>query len=85
MHPLLPQTKLLAYCNANSIVLTAYSPIGKHKDVLVKHPAVVSAVNRLNCTAAQVLLSWNVIRGAVVIPKSMNKQRIEANLGVGFS
>lgn len=85
MHPLLPQAELLTYCNAKSIVLTAYSPIGKHKDILVKNPAVVSSASRLGCTAAQILLSWNITRGAVVIPKSTNQQRIEENLGVSLS
>jgi len=80
MHPLLPQNELLAYCKQKSIILTAYSPIGKHKEILVTHPAVVSATARLGCTAAQVLLSWNITRGAVVVPKTANKQRIEENL-----
>lgn len=79
MHPLLPQNELLAYCKQKSIVLTAYSPIGKHKEILVTHPAVVSATARLGCTAAQVLLSWNITRGAVVVPKTTNKKRIEEN------
>jgi glycerol 2-dehydrogenase (NADP+) len=82
MHPLLPQIELLTYCRQRSIVLTAYSPIGKHKEILVTHPAVVSAIARLGCTAAQVLLSWNITRGVVVVPKTANKQRIEENLVV---
>ena len=79
MHPLLPQTELLSYCKAKSILLTAYTPLAKHRDIFVNHPSVTSVTNRLHCTAAQVLLSWGIIRGTVVIPKTTNNRRLEEN------
>ncbi|CAL1707856.1 unnamed protein product [Somion occarium] len=80
MHPLLPQLELLEYCRKMTILLTAYSPLGKHKPMLVQHPAVVDIVTRRRCSAAQVLLGWIISKGVVAIPKSADKKRIEANL-----
>jgi len=79
MHPLLPQTELLSYCKSKSILLTAYTPLAKHQDIFIDHPSVISVKNRLQCTTAQVLLSWGIIRGTVVIPKTANNQRLEEN------
>jgi diketogulonate reductase-like aldo/keto reductase len=84
MHPMLPQTELLSYCKAKSIHLTAYTPLGKTKDIIMKHPAVTSVADRLHCTAAQVILSWAIIRGTSVVPKTANEQRLQENLVVGW-
>jgi len=32
-----------------------------------------------NASAAQIALAWNMQRGVIVIPKSMNKERIKEN------
>ncbi|KAG8714117.1 hypothetical protein FRC09_017987 [Ceratobasidium sp. 395] len=48
----------------------------------LKNPTVVGIANELKINPAQVLISWQVQRGAVVLPKSVTPSRIEDNLQV---
>jgi alcohol dehydrogenase (NADP+) len=89
-HPFLPQTELLAWCKSRGIVLTAYSPLGSPdrpaRLVSAGDPAPlgdttvagIAAAARLE--PAQVLLRWQLQRGVVVIPKSVNPARIAQTL-----
>jgi glycerol 2-dehydrogenase (NADP+) len=82
-HPGLPQHELLAFCSSHEpkILLTAYSPLGKHKYAASDSDIVNIAKNNA-MTEAQVLLSWAVQRGTVVVPKSVDPARIRQNLSV---
>lgn len=91
MHPYLQQETLLDYCKQNSIHITAYSPLGSPdrpsrlkdgaEDLPVLEDRVVNDIARLHgCTPAQVLLSWAIMRGTSVIPKSVNPVRLLQNL-----
>ncbi|KAK9475383.1 NADP-dependent oxidoreductase domain-containing protein [Dipodascopsis tothii] len=80
LHPYLPQRKLLEYCSAKGIVLTAYSPLGSTDAPLLAEPVIVDIAARLGKTPAQVALSWAVTRGIAVIPKSVNAARQLNNL-----
>ncbi|KIJ34294.1 hypothetical protein M422DRAFT_213220 [Sphaerobolus stellatus SS14] len=79
-HPCLPQNDLLAFCLSRGILLTAYSPVGKFK--YASDPTVVDIARNNGCTEAQVLLSWGVQRGTVVIPKTEKEERLKENLKV---
>ncbi|KAJ1565667.1 diphosphomevalonate decarboxylase [Nowakowskiella sp. JEL0078] len=82
LHPFLPQNDLLEFAKANNIVLTAYSPFGNNPTntpSLFKEEAVVKIAKKNGKTVAQVLVSWAIQRGTVVIPKSSNEQRIREN------
>jgi alcohol dehydrogenase (NADP+) len=90
MHPLLQQPDLVEYCKGENIHITAYSPLGsndrperlkKEDDInLLEEPTINRIAEAHSCTAAQVLLSWGVERGTIVIPKSVNPKRIKQNL-----
>jgi diketogulonate reductase-like aldo/keto reductase len=69
--------KLLEACEKNDVVLEAYSPLGTGRHL--RNPEVVRIAQRLGRTPAQVLLRWCLQRGAVVIPKSTHRERIEEN------
>jgi len=89
LHPYLPQNKLLRYCQENGVLVTAYSPLGstdrpknmKKKDEpdLLTHPSIQTIAEKYNVSTAQVLLSWALKRQTVVIPKSVNPQRLREN------
>lgn len=89
-HPLLRQQNLKDYCDANGIVITAYSPLGsgdrdarmKAEDEpgLMEIEAVQAIARQRDVSPAQVLIAWAVNRGTVVIPKSVNAQRMAQNL-----
>lgn len=82
LHPCLPQHALLAFCADRGILLTAYSPVGKHK--FAHDPNIVAIANAHgpDVTSAQVLLSWGVQRGTVVVPKTLHTERLKENLEV---
>ncbi|SHN08030.1 alcohol dehydrogenase (NADP+) [Cyclobacterium lianum] len=90
LHPYLPQEKLLAFCKEHQINVTAYSPLGsadrpsaRKKDsdpVLMQEEAVRKIAERHGKTEAQILIAWSLHRDVAVIPKSVNKERIEQNL-----
>ena len=73
-HPFLPQTKELAWLTANGIVMTAYSPLGspdrparlvEEADPAPLHDETVLAIAaKHGKEAAQVLIRWQVQRGA---------------------
>eukprot|EP00002_Diphylleia_rotans_P038565 TRINITY_DN8797_c0_g1_i1.p1 TRINITY_DN8797_c0_g1~~TRINITY_DN8797_c0_g1_i1.p1 ORF type:complete len:297 (-),score=71.23 TRINITY_DN8797_c0_g1_i1:227-1117(-) len=79
-HPLLTQADLLQFCHQNEIHFEGYSSLAKGNKKLLKNAAVLSAAQSANKTPAQVLLRWVLQKGAVVIPKSSNQQRLRENV-----
>lgn len=81
LHPLLPQKALVEFCQSKGIVVTAYSPLGRGgKSGLLSHQTVASIAEAKTVPASAVILRWIVDRGIVVIPKSVNADRIKANI-----
>ena len=75
--PFLYQRKLLDYCRAKAITLTAYCPL-THGDKL-QHPTVAGVGRKHGKTGAQVLLRWALQHEVIAIPKSARSKRIEEN------
>ncbi len=90
LHPYLQQPKMLEFCKANSISLTAYAPLGSSdrperlktadEPVLLEEPTIQKIANKYGVSSAQVLLAWALQRGTLVIPKSVTPARIKQNL-----
>jgi diketogulonate reductase-like aldo/keto reductase len=69
---------MLEFCQAQGIVLTAYSPL---KDDVLAHPTVVEIARSHGATPAQVAINWLVRQPLVItIPKSSNLQHAQDNL-----
>lgn len=89
LHPCLPQENLRRTCADNGIVITAYSPIGQpapgQVSPLLTDDAVKEVAKKHGATEGQVVLSWAVQNGIVVVPKSENPERIKANISVRIS
>lgn len=89
-HPYLQQKPLLEYCNANDIVLTAYSPLGSadrpdgmkqpNEPSLFSDPEVKRIAASHGVSPAAVLIAWGVQRGTVVIPKATGEAHLRDNL-----
>ncbi|WP_375586164.1 aldo/keto reductase [Cyclobacterium xiamenense] len=88
LHPYLPQNKLKAYCEAHSILLTGYGPLGaayrvaaKEVDfpILLEDSTLKEIASKHQATVAQVALAWALERNTSVVPKSVNPVRIAEN------
>ncbi|KAM5540762.1 hypothetical protein V8D89_005406 [Ganoderma adspersum] len=79
-----PQPELLKWAKDNELLLEAYSPLGSND--LVKEtfnvPEVKEISRALSITPAQVIISWHVQRGTIVLPKSVTPSRVEENYHV---
>jgi L-glyceraldehyde reductase len=84
-HPYLQQPELFDYCKSKGIQIAAYSPLGNNQTGeprTVDDPLVAELGKKLGLDIGQVLYSWGVQRGSVVLPKSVTPSRIESNLQV---
>jgi len=79
-HPYYYQKELLEYCNSKNIIIEAYSPLVHAKRM--DEPRLVAISEELSKTPAQVLIRWAMQRGMVVLPKSVNENRIVENFAV---
>jgi len=90
LHPFLQQNAMLNFCRQENIALTAYSPLGSNdrparlrtedEPNLLQNPMIMEIAEHNNISAAQVLLCWAIQRGTIVIPKSVNPERLKQNL-----
>ncbi|TEY44860.1 hypothetical protein BOTCAL_0343g00030 [Botryotinia calthae] len=81
-HPYLQQPELLKWHKSQNIAVAAYSPLGNNIYNLprgVDDPTVVSLAKGLGKQPAQLLISWAVQRGTIVLPKSVTPGRINDN------
>ncbi|KAL1952773.1 hypothetical protein VTO42DRAFT_4264 [Malbranchea cinnamomea] len=81
-HPYLQQQKLFDFCKANHILIQAYSPLGNNQTgepKVVDDPKVQGLAKRLGKDGGQLLVSWAIQRGTVVLPKSVTESRIRSN------
>ena len=78
--PFLYQKELLDYCRAHQIQLEAYSPLtcGRRLD----DPVITSLALMYQKTPAQIMLRWALQHDVVVIPKSLQEQRIAENAAI---
>uniref|UniRef100_A0A8C3YNW2 Aldo-keto reductase family 1 member C8 n=1 Tax=Catagonus wagneri TaxID=51154 RepID=A0A8C3YNW2_9CETA len=90
-HPYLNQSKLLEFCKSRDIILVAYSALGSQRDpnwveesspYLLEDPVLNAVAKKHKRSPAQVALRYQLQRGAVVLAKSFNEQRIKENFQV---
>jgi methylglyoxal/glyoxal reductase len=71
---------VLDLCRERGIAVEAYSPLTKARRL--DEPTVVRIAERHGKTPAQVLIRYGLEVGAVVLPRSSNRERIAENLDV---
>lgn len=84
-HPYLQQLELFQFCKENNILVQAYSPLGNNQTGeprTVDDAEVHGIAQELGMDPGQVILSWGVQRGQVVLPKSVTEKRIIGNFKV---
>jgi 2,5-diketo-D-gluconate reductase A len=80
LHPLLPQHELREVHAELGIATEAWSPLGQGS--LLADPVITGIADRHGKTPAQVLIRWHIHLGNIVIPKSVNPERIVSNFDV---
>jgi diketogulonate reductase-like aldo/keto reductase len=80
VHPFLQRRELVAFCEAQGIVVEAYSPLTKAR--ALDNATLAAVAQEARATPAQVLLRWSLQKGFVTLPKSVNPERQAENLSV---
>ncbi|EMN4467232.1 2,5-didehydrogluconate reductase DkgB [Aeromonas hydrophila] len=78
IHPLLQNRKVVAFCQAHGIAITAYMPLAYGK--VLTEPLLMEIGKRHGVSAAQVSLAWLLAQGMAVIPSSTKRENLAANL-----
>ncbi|CAN9368186.1 unnamed protein product [Alternaria alternata] len=84
-HPYLQQPALFDVCKSKGILIEAYSPLGNNQTGeprTVDDELVGVLGHRLGMDGGQLLASWGIQRGTVVLPKSVTPSRIKSNIQV---
>lgn len=80
-HPYFQQKELREYCNQHDIRLEAWGPLMQGGAAL-KDETIKEIADRHGKSPAQVILRWHLQEGTIVIPKSVNPERIRENIQV---
>lgn len=68
------------YCNANNILVEAWSPLGSGR--VLGDERLAAVAQKYGKSVAQLCIRWVLQRGALPLPKSITPERIAANLQV---
>ena len=68
------------WCRQHGVPMMAYSPLDQASSML-QASMLTEVATRHDATSAQIALAWLLWQGAVVIPKSVQPERIRENLG----
>jgi 2,5-diketo-D-gluconate reductase A len=80
LHPQFPQTELRKVHAELGVATEAWGPLGQGS--LLDNPTVAAVAESNDRTPAQVLIKWHLQLGNIVIPKSVNPERIASNFDV---
>lgn len=82
LHPFFQQEAALQNMEKYGVHPQAWGPLAEGKHSIFSHPALTAIGEKYGKTAAQVALRWNTQRGVSILPKSVNADRIAANLAI---
>lgn len=79
LHPFIydKQKDTVDYCNANGIIVEAYSPLSRANKL--NNEIINKIADKYNKLPAQIMLRWSIQHNAVPIPKSSNPDHIKSN------
>ena len=79
-HPYLVQQNLIDYCKENKIQFQSWSPLMHGK--IFSIDLINQLAEKYNKSEVQIELRWNLQKEIVVIPKSVQKERIISNANI---
>lgn len=82
VHPFHQQKLAKEYMDKYQVKMEAWAPFGEGRGGLFTNPVLEEIAEKYGKTTAQVMLRWNLLRGVIVIPKSVHKERMVENFQV---
>ena len=81
-NPYYQQIEAAAFMKDNKVQIESWAPFAEGKNDIFQHAVLASVAEKHNKSVAQVILRWLIEREIVVIPKSVNKDRMIQNFDV---
>ncbi len=78
--PFLQQREVRAFCDTHHIAVEAYSPLTK--GLRIRDARVTAIAETVKRSPAQVLLRWALQHNLIILPKSVNRERMRENLNL---
>ncbi|MBO1306274.1 aldo/keto reductase [Enterococcus sp. 669A] len=82
LHPFYQRADELKLMAEYGVQPQAWSPFAEGMNDLFHNPTLETIAKKYNKSIAQVVLLWNIQRGVIVIPKSVQSERIAENLDI---
>lgn len=79
-HPQLRQQEILDFCQEKNIQYQAWAPLMRGR--LLENEILKELAQKHNKTVSQIILRWDLQKGVATIPKSVHRERIEANANI---
>ena len=79
-HPYFNNQELIDFCHSKNIAVQAWSPLGGDGAPILKNETILSLAEKYNKTPVQIILRWNIQRNVIILPKSVNRDRIISNI-----
>ena len=80
VHPGFMQREIIEYCNANDILVEAWSPLGSGK--MLKKEELKTIAAKYQKDVAQICIKWCLQNGVLPIPKTKKLDNMKSNLDV---
>lgn len=81
-HPFNQQIETQKFLAENGVQIESWGPFAEGRNNLFHNELLLSVAKKYKKSLAQVVLRWLTQRGVVVIPKSVNKERIKENFNI---
>ncbi|MGL4585332.1 MAG: aldo/keto reductase [Flavobacterium sp.] len=79
-HPGLTQAEVVTFCEKQSILIEAWSPIGRGN--ILDNEILLHMALKYGVTVPQLVLKWIVQKGHLPMPKSVTPERIKENIDI---
>lgn len=81
-HPFYQQEESKKIMDEYHIQIESWAPFAEGRNDIFKNKTLVSIAQKYNKSVAQIILHWLTQRNIIVIPKSVNKERIIENFNI---
>ena len=79
-NPFYQQKAIREIMEKDNVKLEAWYPLGHGDQALLGHPVITALAEKYGKNPGQIILRFEVQEGAIILPKSVNPERIKSNL-----